>query len=1111
MTSNHKPVRSRFSSPMHSSSPTGHNRGLGNEGGQRTFLQKWLEPPVQNKASFQEAGLIRGGVLENMAPLGTLPKAAMYKKQVPGGGDTPPVAPVKTRIVLKKPYVATPVRESVPQTREPSVEVGDGVAIANATPMSPLSQPVVPLPAVDDGEDEDYVPKKTKVRPSQIGTPSNNTRRSSTRRRSARPSPSPMPSSPTHNPTPLSPPRFHPPTSTLNREPDKDHADKVVEAAVDEALRHYRYPTAWALRILYDDNSSDPHFVSMIEDIYYQRADTETLKEFNRLICDKKKDGKKDNKGCYYFVPPSTGSRFTPHKPKPAPYGDLVKMDLSPFNELGVKDDDGHVSKKMRLDDNEESTMNMDLEDTTMDTTMDMTMDVTMEGDTNGVADESNPAEANGSSGGNGDVGPTATTKTPRKSPKKAKARSGSVSSSSSLSSVPNDEPDDYEEFMDQVDGDLGITRPLAAEPDAAQIPADSSQPISGQQQKPAAKKNGAATKDTPSHNTPTSHPPSRDSSMPAAAVAASTPQPTKSHALFGIKFESKFKKLDDPFSTKKEDKKSETVSATKGVSDDSFTRNPLPSDDHSVVELAVAPPPLPEPSASRSSRTPALSSRAARAAKRNQDDLDDSISPTALSFRAAEEPYSTRNSRAATPTSNQRSVKKPRAGLRVKTSPMKKKGTSAGIPRGNGDRPSPTGNGASNNQDDNDDTCFTCGGNGELVCCDGCNYSFHLLCIDPPLTEGHMPDEWYCNECKHRLAPPFVEHRGAFRSLLSDLHQKNPTAFRLPKDVREMFEDVRTGPEGEYEDIPPPKPKTNKKNVEEPFDFFKLRNADGPVLCHQCQKGTSDNSPMLPCSVCKLNWHLECLDPPLTIPPVPRTWRCPCHVDEMLSEIPERLAPAHRYRKIKEAPPIEQAYTRGMPNNGWIEVVNDDDREKESVDAGGWRTYQNFGRVHRLSEKGIKLDFISRVHNDRATRGLTPVPQLPRRIPTLDEQQAALNLARVAQGNGDGLDLLHRAMVSEASPGMISMMASGDSERISTGNLNSVDTISLEAMLAQTESMQKSIRHILRNRTEPAAGVAKQGSLLSGEQSSANEAATDTSTINGSKPAADDSAMQID
>jgi len=114
-----------------------------------------------------------------------------------------------------------------------------------------------------------------------------------------------------------------------------------------------------------------------------------------------------------------------------------------------------------------------------------------------------------------------------------------------------------------------------------------------------------------------------------------------------------------------------------------------------------------------------------------------------------------------------------------------------------------------SNFQDDNDDSCYACGGNGELVCCDGCTFSFHFMCIDPPMDQGHIPDEWFCNECQLRYNPPLEnEHHGIFGLLTANLQRKNPRAFRLPESTREYFEGVKTGAEGEYEEIAPPKPK---------------------------------------------------------------------------------------------------------------------------------------------------------------------------------------------------------------------------------------------------------------------------------------------------------------
>jgi hypothetical protein len=114
----------------------------------------------------------------------------------------------------------------------------------------------------------------------------------------------------------------------------------------------------------------------------------------------------------------------------------------------------------------------------------------------------------------------------------------------------------------------------------------------------------------------------------------------------------------------------------------------------------------------------------------------------------------------------------------------------------------------------------------------------------------------------------------------------------------------------------------------------------------------------MIPCNYCGLHWHLDCLDPPMANPPpFGKLWRCPCHVDDLLARLPVLLGPAHRFRKIKGASVDKPAFARGFRNNGHIDIeLAESDTEEE-----GFFDQVQFGKVYKLPEEGIKLDFISR------------------------------------------------------------------------------------------------------------------------------------------------------
>lgn len=102
--------------------------------------------------------------------------------------------------------------------------------------------------------------------------------------------------------------------------------EKVIEQAIEEALHHYRYPTAYALRTMWDENSGDASFVRMLQLVFTQTADDETTRTFSEMMERAKRHGKKGETGFIYFEQPRSGSLPRKQKALAAPYSDLLQQ-----------------------------------------------------------------------------------------------------------------------------------------------------------------------------------------------------------------------------------------------------------------------------------------------------------------------------------------------------------------------------------------------------------------------------------------------------------------------------------------------------------------------------------------------------------------------------------------------------------------------------------------------------------------------------------------------------------------------------------------------------------------------------------------------------------------
>ncbi|EFO21550.1 PHD-finger family protein [Loa loa] len=220
-----------------------------------------------------------------------------------------------------------------------------------------------------------------------------------------------------------------------------------------------------------------------------------------------------------------------------------------------------------------------------------------------------------------------------------------------------------------------------------------------------------------------------------------------------------------------------------------------------------------------------------------------------------------------------------------------------------------------------NSQYCSACMEGGELLCCDRCPASFHLMCHEPPIERSSIPSgKWLCNRCMHAVAhdtspkiikkvPKLdVEHssldvrrshaisgikeQSADRSLsalavLADAAlAANAEQFSLPHDLScEIpplpFDERLTSTQL----VPPPK-----------------------AICHLCAS-RNEKSTIIQCDFCSLCYHLDCLTPPL--PSVPKDkWMCPAHVEHILDR---KLAKTLSLRKRLL---IWRKYAR-QPRNG--------------------------------------------------------------------------------------------------------------------------------------------------------------------------------------------------
>jgi hypothetical protein len=338
-----RPTRSRMASPFMpaSQSAAADAKSTLAEASEKTksTLEGWSEPPLPPpRPSFMDAGIERHGVVQNMAPLGALPtpkviKLATKPEEVLFGRTANSKRSVPSAVSTPSESVMTPEPPTNPlRQRSASIKTLDEAESAPQTPQAPLSarksvsrQSVPPPQHNGQGVFQ--------LQPSPISITNN----------------IPRPTPPTPQPAPpVQLPGTPGPTLGADGLPliNLDKTDRVVEEAVQEAVDLQRWPTAYALRTLYDDHRSNPRIVRLIEAVYYGRASEANYVEFKSIMRHKKREGKKDRTGEYYFN--GDGSDPAPNAKEitPAPVIPAIPIDViqppprpyqTPYRDMGPK------------------------------------------------------------------------------------------------------------------------------------------------------------------------------------------------------------------------------------------------------------------------------------------------------------------------------------------------------------------------------------------------------------------------------------------------------------------------------------------------------------------------------------------------------------------------------------------------------------------------------------------------------------------------------------------------------------------------------------------------------------------------------------------------------
>lgn len=194
-----------------------------------------------------------------------------------------------------------------------------------------------------------------------------------------------------------------------------------------------------------------------------------------------------------------------------------------------------------------------------------------------------------------------------------------------------------------------------------------------------------------------------------------------------------------------------------------------------------------------------------------------------------------------------------------------------------------------------NDEYCYNCNEGGNLINCDRCPASFHLLCHNPPLEIDKIPKgEFLCNKCKNysRIGVKHGENKTTtvhFEKYETD--SALDTLCRMAKSLNPKEMNLSSEMNLHCEFSIPGLSRMKWFESEYRLKTFSYQNkssnssTNNRRMCHLCSKFEWSKK-MIKCDYCESMYHQDCLLFFINeIPTKDKIWMCPLHCEHILNK----------------------------------------------------------------------------------------------------------------------------------------------------------------------------------------------------------------------------------